>query len=110
MLAFAKNQALFRAMNERMAGWDERREAPANEPHLFFCECGEQTCHERVCLTLAEYETIRESPVRFAVLPGHLFPEAERVVDERDGYLVVAKYDDVRSIVERTYPRPASGA
>lgn len=106
----AENQALFRAMNERMAVWDERQEAPANERHLFFCECGEETCHERVCLSLPDYETVRESPVRFAVLPGHLFPEAERVVEERDGYLVVEKYDDVRSIVERSNPRWASGA
>jgi hypothetical protein len=101
----AENQALFRAMNDRMAVWDERREAPADEAHLFFCECGEPTCLERVHLTLAEYAAIRESPVRFAVLAGHVFPEAEKIVAERDGYLVVEKYDDVRAIVERMHTR-----
>jgi hypothetical protein len=33
---------------------------------------------------------------RFAVVPGHVFPEAEHVVAPPDGYEVVKKNDDLR--------------
>jgi hypothetical protein len=55
-------------------------------------------------LTRAEYESVRSEPARFAVLPGHVFSEAERVIEEHDGYLIVEKNEDVRGIVE-TDPR-----
>jgi hypothetical protein len=56
-------------------------------------------------LTRAEYESVRSEPARFAVLPGHVFSEAERVIEEHDGYLIVEKNEDVRGIVEETDPR-----
>lgn len=101
----ARIQTLFRAMNERMVESDERREAPSDARHGFVCECGEDACRERVYLSLAEYESVRASPIRFAVLPGHEFPEAERVVEERDGYLVVEKCERVRYVAEQSDPR-----
>jgi hypothetical protein len=83
----AENEALFREMNEPMAAWQERREAPT-ETHLYFCECGERSCYERVALTIADYEALRADPAHF-----------------RDGYLVAEKNEDVRPIVERMDPR-----
>jgi len=56
-------------------------------------------------LTRPEYEAVRSEPTRFAVLPGHVFSRAERVVEEHDGYLTVEKNEDVRGIVEETDPR-----
>jgi hypothetical protein len=97
----AENEALFRAMNERMAEWQERRDAPPTDKHLFFCECGNSVCHERVRLSIPEYVAVRESPVRFAVLPGHVFPEVESVIDEREGYVVVEKHERFRSVIAR---------
>lgn len=35
----------------------------------------------------AEYEEVRTSPSRFALAPGH--PHEGRVVEERDGYVIV---------------------
>jgi hypothetical protein len=95
----AENQALFRAMNQRLGSWEERRAAP-QEKHMFFCECGDRRCHERVCLTITEYEAVREHALRFAVLRGHVFPEAERVVAEPDGYVVVQKHDHLRAVID----------
>lgn len=100
----AENQALFREMNARLASWEERREAPT-ERHLFFCECGERACHERVCLTIGEYASVREHPMRFAVLPGHVRPEIERAVEEHERYVVVEKHDRFRYVVERVASR-----
>jgi len=39
-------------------------------------------------------------PKRFVVVPGHVFPEAERVVDAHEH--VVRKSEDLRGVVERT--------
>ena len=100
----AENQALFREMNEILAEWEDRQAAPA-ERHLFFCECGDVACQDRLFLTMAEYEAVRASSIRFAVLPGHEFPETERVVEEREGFLVVEKFEEARSIVEQSDPR-----
>jgi hypothetical protein len=107
----AENEALFRAMNESMAEWDERRDAPATEKHLFFCECCNRICHERVCLTIPEYTAVRESPMRFVVLPGHVFPDLESVVETREAYLVVEKFERFRRIIDEAAPfRPRGQA
>jgi hypothetical protein len=100
----AFNEALFRAGNERMHAFEERSEDPPTERHPCFCECGDAECKGRVWLTTAEYEAIRADEMRFAVLVGHVMPEAERVVSEHDGrYIVVEKHESVRAIVEQQY-------
>jgi hypothetical protein len=101
----ARIQTVFRAMNERMLASDKRRKAPADGRHVIVCECGEEACRARVYLSRAEYEAVRASPIRFAVLPGHEVPEAERVVEERDGYLVVEKFERLRYVAEQSDPR-----
>jgi hypothetical protein len=100
----ALNEAAFRAANERMHAWAERHEGPATERHMCLCECGDPECDGRLWLTSAEYEAIRLDEMRFAVLVGHVFPEAETVLSENDGrYLVVEKSEEVRAVVEREY-------
>ena len=101
----AENESLFREMNERLAAWEERQAAPATTRHMFFCECANRVCHDRVCLSIPEYEAVRESPVRFAVLPDHVRPDIERVVGEGQGYVVVEKDERVRYILEQSDPR-----
>jgi hypothetical protein len=99
----AWNEALFRVANERMHAFVERAEEPT-ERHMCLCECGDLDCKGRLWLTRAEYEAIRVDEMRFAVLVGHVFPEAERVVGEHDGrYLVVEKTEEVRAVLERTH-------
>jgi hypothetical protein len=55
------------------------------------CECFDDECTEPMELTLAEYEQLRAQPNRFAVLPGHVDPNVERVIEEHERYVVVAK-------------------
>lgn len=97
-----KHEAMFRAANERVAAWPERRHAPATDRLIYFCECGHPKCSERVYLTRPEYEAIRAHPAHFVVALGHVFPEVERVVERHVGYAVVEKHEDVRAIVDRT--------
>jgi hypothetical protein len=101
----AHNEALYREMNEGLAAWEERRDGDARTRHEFFCECGDSLCQQRVLLRRLDYEAIRANPMHFAVLPGHVFPDAEHVVDTGDGYLVIEKPELVRPILEATDPR-----
>jgi hypothetical protein len=99
----ALNEAAFREGNERMHAWPERQDASPGERFVFLCECGDADCRGRIQLTRPEYEAVRADEMRFAVLVGHVFPDAERVLHEHDRYLVVEKHEDVRAILDETY-------
>jgi hypothetical protein len=101
----AKNEALFRDVNERVKAIDEAHGLPADDDWEFLCECGDAQCVEHVRLTVAEYEEVRRSPVHFAVLPGHEKPEIERVVSETDTFIVVEKLPEEQPIARGRDPR-----
>jgi hypothetical protein len=104
----AGNEALFRAVNERVAEVVEAfiEVEETADPVRFNCECGSGTCTEQIEMTLVEYEALRASPIRFAVLPGHELPEIERVVERNPAYLVVEKQDeDAEQVARETDPR-----
>lgn len=85
-----ENEVLFREVNERLREVGEGFSIVAEQAE-FVCECGSSTCTEHVQMTLAEYEEIRANSKRFFVLPGHELPEYEKIIDEKEGYLVVEK-------------------
>ena len=103
----AENEALFRAVNERI---EERAVALGDDGHVyeFFCECSNPECTFRIRATLVEYERVRADPARFVVKPGHDLPEVERVVVRDDAYWVVEKEDEAAEHAARLDPR--SGA
>lgn len=101
----ASNESLFRFANERMAGWEERHEGDATE--LYFCECANEECREKLALTVDEYESVRSSSRQFFVIAGHEKPDVESVVDEYDGWVVVRKPETVGDLVDSTDPRDA---
>jgi hypothetical protein len=96
----AKNQALIREVNERIEKLAD--EAAHSE---FLCECADTNCVEMIELSIAEYESIRSSPVRFPVKLGHDYPEFERVVEEREHYVVVEKFGEAARVVAKLDPR-----
>jgi hypothetical protein len=65
----------------------------------FLCECADLDCTENLVLSMAEYEHIRTSPVRFPIAPGHDYPEVENVVEENERYAVVQKKGEAAEIV-----------
>ena len=85
----ARNEALFREVNERIE--DVQAGFSAQERADFLCECGSDDCTQPIGLTLAEYEQIRKNPKHFAVVPGHDVVDVERVVEQTDHYAVVEK-------------------
>lgn len=86
----ARNEALFRRVNERVEEVNKAFDSILEEG-VFFCECADIDCMDKIGMTLHEYEALRDVPTHFAVMPGHLLPEEERVVEERAGYVVVEK-------------------
>jgi hypothetical protein len=99
----AKNEALFRTANERMAKWEERH--GAEETELYFCECVDPECREKVALRRADYERIRSNSCHFFVVRGHELPDIETVIDTREECVVIEKDPEVREVVEATDPR-----
>jgi hypothetical protein len=99
------NEALFREVNERVKGINDRF-ADAPETAQFVCECGLETCAERIELPLQTYEELRSNPTHFAVRPGHELPDVETVVERHDEYVVVEKKaGDAALVAESTDPR-----
>ena len=54
-----------------------------------------------------DYAAVRAEPRHFAVLPGHIYPDVERVVREADGYVVVEKQGTAAEVVEIFAPYQA---
>lgn len=101
----ARNEALFRRVNERLEELNEAL-APITEHGEFICECADAACTERIQLPLSAYEAVRSVPTWFIVKPLHVLPAGERVVEQHTEYLVVEKIghpgDRARRLDERT--------
>jgi hypothetical protein len=101
----AQNEALFRQVNERLKEVAVATGTFDSGPE-FVCECADETCTQRIRLSIAEYEQLRANPRRFVVVSGHdESADVERVVAERRGYRVVEKVDDAGEVAEREDPR-----
>ena len=100
----AKNEALFREVNERIKRMNEHLDT--KDEADFICECGDADCTQPVSLTLAEYEDVRTRGTHFAVVPGHVAPDIERVVAHYPRFAVVEKTEArAAGIAAREDPR-----
>jgi hypothetical protein len=89
----ARNEASFRDINERLE--QGLRQVQHRPEHLeLVCECGDRECQSHIFLTLQEYEDVRRDSRWFAVVPGHVFVETERVVARHDRYEIVEKFGE----------------
>ena len=103
-LQAAKNQSLFRDVNERIESLNEAfgRISPMGE---WICECADSQCFAPISLTVDEYEAIRAHPARFPVLPGHEVADVETVVEVNERYLVVEKRGLAKALAIQHDPR-----
>jgi hypothetical protein len=85
----AKNQSLFREVNEQLERLAER--PGSMRPQRFVCECLYSDCIETIQLELDDYERVRARPSWFFVVPGHEDPTVENVVEKGLRYTVVEK-------------------
>ncbi len=94
----AKNEILFRAVNERL---DDIGDAvPWREETEYLCECSDTSCIETISLKKEEYEQARSRPTVFFVVPGHERPALEKIIEEREHYLLVEKVVAVNAVIE----------
>jgi hypothetical protein len=96
----AKNQSLFREVNERI----DELSGSATLP-TFVCECTDETCDQRLPLTREEYERIRSDSNSFFVVRGHEINEIEQIVAVAKQYVVVAKLGRGGTVADRLDPR-----
>jgi hypothetical protein len=100
----AKNEALFRQVNERIEKVNQA--LGEGDSADFLCECGDDTCTEPVTLTLDEYEGVRADATHFVIAHGHEVTDVERVVAQTDRYAVVEKFrGEAERIAVETDPR-----
>ena len=83
-----QNEAIFRALNERVAELGGRFGSTSFE---IVCECAEIECVARIGLTAEEYEWARASDTTFIVLPEHVVPRVEEVIRHGNGFVYVRK-------------------
>ena len=92
----AHNESLFRTLNENIVGIAAT--LGGEEPYEFVCECSTSDCFERLSLTLAEYERVRQDGTHFLLAAGHEDIRIEQVIAVRDEFIVVEK-DGVAGLV-----------
>jgi hypothetical protein len=103
----ARNESLFREVNERIAESTERLDARDAE---FVCECADPGCTRRVRATLQEYEEVRRDGATFLLAPGHENTHVEAVVEavveaEGDHAVVEKRHPDLVPLVRKLDPR-----
>jgi hypothetical protein len=105
-LEAAKDQSLFREVNERLRDLNEAFESNTRDSE-FICECAHRDCVKHVTLSLADYEAIRLVPTHFLVAPAseHVFANVERVVMQSDEYWIVEKHGDAGLAAIKLDPR-----
>src|SRR5947207_1980918 len=75
----ARNQSLFRAVNEKLETLNEAFENLTGSGTIA-CECADITCVEMLDVEPREYDAVRAEPRHFIVVSGHVYPDVERVV------------------------------
>jgi hypothetical protein len=99
----AENELLFRHTNFKNEK-RHKRDTDAKDSELvldFYCECSNPTCHERISLSVEEYEAVHRNNKQFIALPGHEDKTIEEVIKQRDGYNVIQKYIDPAEAIAR---------
>jgi hypothetical protein len=95
----ARNQSMLRAINERLTHDDHVAEITGG--HMIACECADSTCVQILAITTAQYQEVRREPRRFAVVPGHVYPDVEIVVAQYGPYVVVEKIGPAGEAAEK---------
>jgi len=88
------NEAVFRAVNERLSDLEQRFHVSAGDFELV-CECGDAECTDRIRVEQPDYEELRADPRLFAVVQGHEEADVEQVIERRGAYDVVRKREGV---------------
>jgi hypothetical protein len=95
----ARNQSMFRAVNEQLALLYETM-AAVTETFTIACECADTACLEMIKIVPDQYEGVRAKPRRFVVSRNHVHADVEVVVEETDAFVVVEKVATAADVAE----------
>ncbi len=99
----ARNEEIVRDVNRQIKEGAELHEV--GDPMPFHCECAQMPCLQKIELPPSVYERILSERYRFVVLPDHVKPEVEQIVEEHDGFVVVEKIGEAREQIDRDHPQ-----
>jgi hypothetical protein len=101
----ARNDAIFREANEKIRGSAEELDFTDIVP--FICECADPECTKVLRLSISDYEQVRSDATHFINAKGHVVAGQgfAEVIEERDGWDIVAKVGAAAEIVEELDPR-----
>lgn len=86
------------------SAWEERDRVEALE--LYFCECADPTCTQKVRLRGSDYERVRSDSTHFFLLPGHQVPDVETVLESHPDWVLIEKDErDAHDVAKETDPR-----
>lgn len=96
----ARNEALFREVNQNIARLEERHGTTVATP-VYICECATADCTAQLPIDPETYRRVRENARLFFLLPGHQDPKVERIVEEHRDFLIVQKTGLAGDVAER---------
>ncbi|HSC93215.1 MAG TPA: hypothetical protein VLB86_16300 [Gaiellaceae bacterium] len=97
----ATEQAVSRDANELVEEIGSAWKEPSDMLEVR-CECSRPGCRATLRLSLAEYESVREDPRHFVVLPEHADASVDRVVGSIRRYALVEKVGAAADVAEET--------
>jgi hypothetical protein len=93
----AANEAIARQVNEQVEQLGQRWNAPG-EPLEILCECSLADCTQRLHVSIADYNAVRENDTRFMLVDDHVVDEIERRVGHAGDATVVEKLGPGRDV------------
>jgi hypothetical protein len=103
----AENEVIFRRANEEIEEVAEKLDESLTIRLIpFLCECADRRCTQIIRLSLREYEDVRASPRRFAIVSGHeMTLENEQVIARSDRFTIVEKVGEGGRVAAESDPR-----
>ena len=99
----ARNEELVRDVNRQIEAGASLHEVASSMP--LHCECAQPGCLEKIDVHPRTYKPILEERYRFIVVPGHVQPEIEQVVEEQEAFVVVEKIGEARRQIDADHPQ-----
>ena len=101
----AENESRFRELNERLETVQASL-GTENGGIEVLCECGDRDCTDRITLSLADYERVRDDPTAFLVKPGHQNAAGpEHVLEQHPDFTIVRKHGEAGEVAKQHDPR-----
>ncbi|MCW2961805.1 MAG: hypothetical protein JWM25_629 [Thermoleophilia bacterium] len=82
------SKARFRAMNERIRSQVDGFDG-AVDTYSLMCECALVNCQDMLELSRGDYDRVRSVISWFVVLPDHMIPPAEKVVEQNERFWII---------------------